>query len=258
MIRIAHVPPACQAISSKKVKNFPLPPKEQAAQPASASEEEDLPDFRQGVSLIEVEDGEEEILLMGDDAPVAKELPRHMLLQVEEEEEGPFSPAALQRYGFEALVGEIRRTVRQELENERGTVSREEADAGLSSREEFAFAAPAGKTFESLWDVPAPPPEAGEEENPFADLFAPPTPAEPLWEPPQPREEEPANLDGLFAQLFQAQEEGTPPEENKPWFASAPEEPEDTEPPAPEEPAQPEELPLVYEVTLEQLLAMTD
>lgn len=247
---------------------------EQEAQPASDSEAEDLPDFRQGVSMIEVEDGEEEILLMGDDTPVAKELPKHMLLQVEEEEEGPFSPAALQRYGFEALVGEIRRTVRQELENERGSASRE--GANLPSQEEFAFAAPAGKTFEPLLDVPASPPEADEEENlfaglfapsppeadeeenPFADLFAPPTPAEPLWEPPRPREEEPVDLDGLFAQLFQAQEEGAPPEENKPWFADVPEEPEEAEPSAPEEPAQPEELPLVYEVTLEQLLAMTD
>ena len=75
------------------------------------------------------------------------------------------------------------------------------------------------------------------------------------------------DLDGLFAGLFRAQEEAAPrqpaelPEEGKPWFPNAPEEPEEEpeEEPVSEGPsAPPEELPLVYEVTLEQLLAMTD
>ncbi len=236
---------------------------EQSAPSAAAQEEENLPDFRQKeVSMIEVEDGEEEILLMGDGASPGQELPRHMLLQAEEEEEGPFSPAALQRYGFEALVGEIRRTVRQELANERVSSLPEDIPANAEERwpspAEFDFSAPPEQSAETFPDMAAFPPEPDDnEENPFANLFAPPTPAQPLWEPP-PAREEPADLNSLFAELFQAQEEAAQQPENRPWFSDVPEEPEVEEAPVPEEETEFEELPLVYEVTLEQLLAMTD
>ena len=80
---------------------------------------------------------------------------------------------------------EIHRAVRQELENERGTAYREE---------------PAARAEEN-WPAPA-----GVEDNDdiFADLFAPPPPVEPLWEPPA--EEAPVSVDDLFAGLFQGQE----------------------------------------------------
>ena len=155
---------------------------EQASRLSLTPEEEDLPNFRaSGISLVEVEDGEE-ILLMGDDTPVAQELPKHMIFQAEEEEngdgeDGPFSPAALQRYGFEALVQEIRRTVRQELENERGTAYREEPVA----RAEENWSDPAG---------------VEDQDDIFADLFAPPPPVEPLWEPHP--EETPVSVDDLL------------------------------------------------------------
>ena len=213
---------------------------EQASRLSLTPEEEDLPNFRaSGISLVEVEDGEE-ILLMGEDTPVAQELPKHMIFQAEEEEngdgeDGPFSPAALQRYGFEALVQEIRRTVRQELENERGTAYREEPVA----RAEENWSDPAG---------------VEDQDDIFADLFAPPPPVEPLWEPRP--EETPVSVDDLFAGLFQGQEdqeETEPSEEESLWFPDVSPEPE----PEPE-PEEPEELPLVYEVTLEQLMAMTD
>ncbi len=81
-----------------------------------------LPDFRDGtVDLVELE---EEILLMEDTPAVAESLPRHMKAQSEAQpgdSDGAFSPEALQRYGFEALVSEIRRTVKAELEAELGS-----------------------------------------------------------------------------------------------------------------------------------------
>ena len=95
--------------------------------------EDDLPDFRDaGIDLVELE--EEELLLVDETPAVAESLPKHMKAQsasgilVEEDTsaysdstaDGAFSPEALQRYGFEALVSEIRRTVRQEVENELG------------------------------------------------------------------------------------------------------------------------------------------
>jgi hypothetical protein len=64
------------------------------------------------------------------------------------------------------------------------------------------------------------------------------------------------SVDDLFAGLFQGQEdqeETEPSEEESLWFPDVSPEPE----PEPE-PEEPEELPLVYEVTLEQLMAMTD
>ncbi len=90
--------------------------------------EEALPSFRDvGVDLVELE--EEEVLLMDDSTPaVAESLPKHMRAQAAEnappeedrEESGPFTPEALQRYGFEALLTEIRRAGRQEVESELG------------------------------------------------------------------------------------------------------------------------------------------
>ena len=70
----------------------------------------------------------------------------------------------------------------------------------------------------------------------------------------------PVSVDDLFAGLFQGQEdqeETEPSEEESLWFPDVPPEPEPEPEPNPE-PEEPEELPLVYEVTLEQLMAMTD
>ncbi len=104
-------------------------------------EEEFLPNFRNvGVDLVELE--EEEILLMDDAPTVAESLPRHMQMQgtvpVTESTvtSGAFSPEALQRYGFEALVSEIRKTVRAEIENELGAQRRAERSAVEESTQE--------------------------------------------------------------------------------------------------------------------------
>lgn len=80
-----------------------------------------------GFSLVEIEEEEEEVLLQLQPervpaAPDPVQIPKPQAIVVEETYDA-FSPEALQRYGFEALVSEIRRTVRQELEKEMGIIA---------------------------------------------------------------------------------------------------------------------------------------
>ena len=283
-----------------------------AAQPAREedTQEEALPNFRDvGVDLVEVE--EEEVLLMDDTPSAASSLPKHMKAQAEEpllREEapgpapagsGPFSPQALQQYGFEALISEIRRAVRQEVESELGTARRPDAapaapssaapsdplgedwfapaSSPASSQEEDGFAAPPPERASSPredWFAPsqaaaafgeedwfAPPPErspsSGEERTfPAQSQFP-----EEDWSAP-PSDGSGAELDELFDRLFAASQDHSAweePQEEPPAPASLP---PDLEEPAEDLAEEAEEaapdLPLVYEVTLEQLMAMAD
>ncbi len=254
-----------------------------------------LPNFRDmGVELVELEQGEEEVLLMDDGPAVADSLPKHMkaqaaaeLLVEEESEDNVFSPESLQRYGFEALVNEIRRTVRQEVESELGGQSRQ-APVFPESVPSQPTAQP--ETFTPPPQAPASPPPAPSVEETWAapvsptapaqsDWFAPAAPAQDDWFAPAAKAQE-SSLDDMFDKLFADQ----PPLEQKPEERPEPQSAAEPEPwtgptavsaskekPAPEEevpasqffPAdQPEEaveeepLLLVFEVTLEQLMAM--
>lgn len=200
-----------------------------------------------------------------------------------------FSPESLQRYGFEALVSEIRRVVRQEVEHELGIQPKptapdaasfpaalapaasavsaaEEVLAGSIPpvREESAFTPPSVWERESTY---APPPvntSAAAEDDDWFTPFVPEKtePTAPLaddtdWLTPPKRNSE---LDSLFSQLFTPQP--VPPSDNTEDFlpfgsggvvyGTPPETPEEPMP-APEDE---EPQPLVYEVTLEQLIAM--
>lgn len=243
--------------------------------PQDLPEEETLPDFRDsGVNLVELE--EEEVLLMDSGLPaVAESLPKHMKTQAAEnfmpqepEENGVFSPEALQRYGFEALLSEIRRTVRQEVENELGGQKDHEPSNPPVPHEPGPLPA-----VQENWTVSAP------DQPPEQDWFAPsPQPVPALdqtdWFQPNasaPEEDwfaassgQDANLDSMFDDLFAAhleewtaesqpeEEEELPQEED---LFQQDEEQEYLDEEALEE--VPEEVPLVYEVTLEQLMAMT-
>ncbi len=209
----------------------------EAAQPSAVSPlpVEELPDFGDlAVDLVELE--EEEVLLM-DDTPAES---HHMrtTLQTEETTEA-FSPEALQRYGFEALVSEIRKTVKAEIENELGVRTGGPVQAPVAAE------APSPFPLEEDWFaefVPAAP-EPKED-----DWF---TGAQPLgddaWFQPASMDHQ---LEAALPQdtVFEEVVEITPEELLVP-VAEAPA-------PEPEAPAEP--LPLVYEVTLEQLMAMTD
>ena len=273
-----------------------------AAQPALETDdvqEEALPNFRDmGVDLVEVE--EEEVLLMDDTPTAAASLPRHMKAQAEEPLSqgvvsgdsggGPFSPQALQQYGFEALVGEIRRVVRQEVESELGTVHRQKtepvssspaavspvladedwsapspvslaedwfAPASAAPQEEKWSAAPApekGPLPEEDWFAPVPASVGAGEEDWFASAGE--APVEEDWSNP-PADGSGSELDTLFDRLFAANQADSVGEEEQ--FVQDPvpgEEETPTEEIREETPSQ--ELPLVYEVTLEQLMAMVD
>lgn len=96
------------------------------SQPLGIQEESVYPEklWGDGFSLVEIEEEEEEVLLQLQPeqvpaAPDPVQIPKPQAIVVEENYDA-FSPEALQRYGFEALVSEIRRTVRQELEKEMG------------------------------------------------------------------------------------------------------------------------------------------
>ena len=260
-----------------------------AALPAPETDvdvEEALPDFRDvGVDLVELE--EEEVLLMDDTPPAAASLPRHMKAQAEEDflmeedsgsapaGDGIFSPQALQQYGFEALVGEIRRAVRQEVESELGTAHHRDPEPASAASPAPASAPPAFETED--WFAPAavdsqeedwfaaPPPQ----ESPFPeeDWFAP-APAssgpggeaqeellEEDWSAP-PAGGSGGDLDTLFERLFAASQSGGE-EEEQPDQSPAPTEEQTPVGELPEEEIPLPELPLVYEVTLKQLMAMT-
>ena len=247
-----------------------------AALPAPETDvdvEEALPDFRDvGVDLVELE--EEEVLLMDDTPPAAASLPRHMKAQAEEDflmeedsgsapaGDGIFSPQALQQYGFEALVGEIRRAVRQEVESELGTAHHRDPEPASAASPAPASAPPAFETED--WFA-APPPQ----ESPFPeeDWFAP-APAssgpggeaqeellEEDWSAP-PAGGSGGDLDTLFERLFAASQSGGE-EEEQPDQSPAPTEEQTPVGELPEEEIPLPELPLVYEVTLKQLMAMT-
>ena len=302
---------------------------------------ENLPNFRDvSINIVEVE--EEEILLMDDGPAVAESLPKHMkaqsdpgILVVEEETNaysgasagGAFSPEALQRYGFEALVNEIRRAVRQEVENELGAKPRgaeelvaaaaapavepEEppmptlddwfSDLSADRPEPAPTAAPAAAAFSAddfFSGVPrpesqlAPVPAAPAADDWFASAVgstsedwlapAPKATAEEDWfaptKPPETAEDDwfaaasqRSSLDSLFDDFFSSLPENRESEPEPAVsefsfqdFTSAPAaEPTSMDVPeeflaASAEPELPEEKPLVYEVSLEELMAMVD
>ena len=112
-------------------------------------ESEELPDFHtSGVNFVELEDFEDVPDAVEEEAaPVAAAAPRGGFVPEESASDGAFSPEALQRYGFEALVSEIRRTVRQEVEAELGAKSASAAaDTIVSNR--------AGKSDADDWFTP--------------------------------------------------------------------------------------------------------
>lgn len=238
-----------------------------------AVEEENLPSFRDvGVDLVELE--EEEILLVDDTPAVAESLPKHMKAQAVEEiadqpePDGVFSPQALQRYGFEALLSEIRRTVRQEVENELG--SRPELEPAMAASvppTSVPPAAPPEPTWETQpaqtdWLTSAPQQEQVETEDWFT-----PTSDEEDWFNPS------ASQDNMFEDLFSSYQQewekevqtensgdslDDQPEEDLFQQSEEPTQEEQLQPedePLEEEP-QEEETPLVFEVTLDQLIAM--
>lgn len=249
-----------------------------AAQPtpeADDTKEEALPNFRDvGVDLVELE--EEEVLLLDDTPTAASTLPRHMRTQAEEsllQEEaptpagsGPFSPQALQQYGFEALVGEIRRAVRQEVENELGTAGRRDpepsvptpapAPSALGEEERISFAPISTVPPEEDWFSAPPPAKAPiPEEDWFTSSPSPTASQEEDWSAPS-AEDPVSDLDALFDRLFAANQSGT--EEEEPVQDTAPSQEVGPVCALQEEEKTPvQELPLVYEVTLEQLMAMT-
>lgn len=261
---------------------------------------EHLPDFRDvGVELVELEEGaEEEILLMDDSPAVAESLPKHMkaqaadsLLIEEEAQENAFSPESLQRYGFEALVSEIRRTVRQEVENELGVQGRESPTSGAEFRQPpqqeastpvppaqevwSAPATPATPAAPVVPTAPAPPQEEWSAPAAQEDWFsAAPASSSDDWFSAPAAESPQSSLDAMFDKLF----EDLPSVEPKPFTQAEPEplpvpEAETREEPEPQSPAadsffpkEPETgaaaeenaevPPLVFEVTLEQLMAL--
>lgn len=262
-----------------------------AAQSVSSliADAELLPNFRNAdVELVEVEEGEEELLLMDDGHTAADTLPRHMKAQAAESlltedvpTDGAFSPESLQRYGFEALVSEIRRTVRQEVESELAGSGRAVSDTAPSAPEPTeAPAAPSSAP--ETWPVPTPvqdirPAPATPAAPAGEDWFTAAAPAGPDWSAsgassagedwfaPAAQSAQ-SSLDAMFDTLFRSEPLSTA----ETWAASRPQpepvpepepEPEELLPiggaAAPEAEAFEEEpLPLVFEVTLEQLMAM--
>ena len=239
------------------------------------------------IDIIEV--GDEPVpILLTDEQPVANDLPKHMRLQtgdlnaaaMEEDvpEDGPFSPKALQRYGFEALVGEIQRTVRSELEKELGRPGAASAAAEPAAQQsapagENVPSAPADDWFTEPATAPEPQPAAASLDSWFdepettesdtVDLYA------EDWESAAPAP------DSIFAQPPQKTVERAEQRGFDDFFtAPAPARPsdglfsaDDTTAEQPfEEPVEqntagqgfvePEDV-LVYEVTLEQLMSLT-
>ena len=139
-------------------------------QPATPESEEELvlPIFS-GVKLVEVEEMPEPVPV----APVepvapAPEAPKPQTSQ------DPFTLDALQRYGFEALLEQVRQTVRQEIENELGMRKAQPAPSVPEPQPEFA----------SSFDLFA---QTQPERVDDFDLF---TPAQPVWTPePEPAQD---------------------------------------------------------------------
>lgn len=272
------------------------------------SAEEDFDAFSGSVSIVEIEDGEEDA---AENTPSSS---AQSAVVFEETDEagtpaarqtsagsGAFSPENLQRYGFEALVSEIRRTVRSELEKELGhpaeaarpavtaPVSAPVAAPALAEDDWFSSSAskPTGAALsEDDWfSAPAQTPEpepVGAQSAASLDSWFDETPVKTgasLNADDWMVTSEPAATDDFFTEpLSRSEPESEVKPENDFWssFASfsepkqepAPEKAEaEAEPVAaasetgetpaePAAPAEPEEL--VYEITLEQLMAMTD
>ena len=264
--------------------------------------EGDLPNFRSvGIDIVELD--EEEILLMDNTPSAAASLSGPAKAQrgpgvvVEEDAssgsgaaaDGLFSPESLQRYGFEALVSEIRRTVRQELESELGVQLKSTMPSGTAaSATDTFFASEPEKPAAAAddWFKESAVPAAGFAQEPVStteDWFAPAaaapaasvgandwyTPAaasagnaaEDDWFAASSRND---SMGSLFDDLFASRtaREGSKSESVEEEFSfrdfrSAPmaeDLPEETV----AAPEAVEEKPLVYEVTLEELMAMTD
>ena len=102
-------------------------------------EKESTPDVHfETVNFVEEEPAEEteQSAREEENAPDGSTRPKWMNTLEEEEKgpgpDGPFTPTALQQYGFEALVSEIRRTVRQEVERELRAGGHAPSESGLS------------------------------------------------------------------------------------------------------------------------------
>jgi hypothetical protein len=272
----------------------------EAAQAAARSsvpvaQKETLPNFRStGIDLVEVDEEEEEILLM-DDTPSApaetasEQAPNRrsadpFLLEddmLPNENDSIFTPANLQRYGFEALVQQVLHSVREELDMQKTEVSAT-ASSVVEAAVPAAVAAeqPAATTAETPvsyapidWFSSASESSGAASSDWFAPTSEPSDTTALDWSAPslsEPASDSSASLDDLFAApptLTETQEE---PEDSTPaWDSSAfdflfsmPDSstPTDSAATAEEtaEPAAPEERPLVYEITLDQLIAMKD
>lgn len=222
-----------------------------------------------GVELLEIE--EEELLQVLPEEPVPAPAPavRQPLLIEEEEDDGPFSAEALQRYGFEAILGEIRRSVREEVEKERGQTGApavaaqpviqpasqpvpEPAPEPIPSSlfDDLFQPTPAAVPQSGLFGSDLPAPSLFDSYDPIPvqdDLFAPAPAAQPV--PAEPA----LDFDDLFADLFSAAPVEVP--------EAAPGDFEPVTEPEEEPAAQPEEVPAepeVFEVSLDDLLDMTD
>lgn len=175
-----------------------------------------------GVSLVEIEEEEEEVTLLSTSEPTVPPAPAPVPAPPPADN-NPFSAEALQRYGFEALINEIRRTVREEVEREMG--QRPLAPAPVEQP-----SASSGK----LQPVSAPA---------LDDWFTP-LSAEP--QPAMPTVGSDRMMDDLFADLLsdipepESVEDPVPAEEPQPVSEPKPEEPE------------------VFEVSLEDLLSMPE
>ncbi len=276
------------------------------AHPAAASGEDETDDRLSPVSIVEI-DEEEELSapqqLSEREVPVSDEEAADAAASPQS---AAFSPESLQRYGFEALVSEIRRAVRSELEKELGHPI-EAAKPAASSEPAREASEPVREPLEAAREASAParePSEAAREASepartpePAPAAEAPKTAADDWFAAPQsanasldswfdeaPKsgaalnaddwlvESAPSATDDFFSDLLSRPAPETTPETDF-WGAfSAPAEPEPVsdsaeaaeEPPtraeeaAPEEPAAAEPGALVFEVTLEQLMAMTD
>ena len=224
----------------------------------------------QDVEMIEVgAEDEEEVLLMDDEQSPEPQRSLRQPLDVEESgADSPFSPDFLQRFGFEALVNEIKRTVRAELTGEgvpvpavptvaavvgQAAAPNHAAPAEKKSGDDW-LAAPAEKESDDGWLAAPAEKESGDdwfaapaEKKSGGDWLA--TPAEKEsdddWLAPSVAAFAAINQseDDFFSRAFD--------DLDTPEASSA--ETEDA--------VQPEEnveRPLVYEVTLDELMAMTD
>lgn len=178
-----------------------------------------------GVSLVEIEEEEEVTLLSSAEPPAPQAVPVQQVRNPEPVDSSPFSAEALQRYGFEALISEIRRTVREEVERE------------MAQRP----AAPAVPNPAPAVTAPAKPEPVS---VPSLDDWFTPLSGKPEPSVPMPSDAFDNGMGDLFADILSDIPAPAPAEEPEPV-------------PEPDPKAKPEE-PAVFEVSLDDLLSMPE